>query len=143
MSQKSKLKIIGELLSDVISEFGGSWRYLIIFSGFTFAWIIWNTWEIVANFHFDSPPFVLLNLVLAFIASIQAPILMMSQNRQGEKDRELLRKDYEMGKEVVKELQLMNMKLAEFNQLLKAQRKGKRKTNVKTLGIVQKEDLED
>ena len=142
MVQKTKLKIIGELLSDVISEFGGSWRYLIMFSTFTFMWMIWNVWGFVESLHFDSPPFVLLNLVLAFIASIQAPILMMSQNRQGEKDRELLRKDYEMGKEVVKELQLMNEKLFEFNQLLKAKRKGKRK-NVKTLGIIQKKDMED
>ena len=137
-----KLKIVGELLSDVISEFGGSWRYLFWFTVANVIWILWNILGFTEKFHFDAPPFILLNLVLAFIASIQAPILMMSQNRQAEKDREILNKDYEMGKEVVKELQSMNEKLYEFNQILKAERKGKRK-NVKTLGVIQKKDLEE
>lgn len=142
MEEKSKTKIIGELLSDVISDFGGSWRYLVLFFMFNIIWMLWNMWGLVGSFHFDPPPFILLNLVLAFIASIQAPILMMSNNRQSEKDRELLLKDYEMGKEVVKELQSMNERLLEFNQLLKTKRKGKR-NNVKTFGIIQKQDLEE
>ena len=72
-------------LADKIASFGGSWRFIIIFSIFLALWMTWN----VVGFttHFDGPPFILLNLVLSFIAAFQAPIIMMSQNRHAEQDK--------------------------------------------------------
>jgi uncharacterized membrane protein len=72
-------------LADKIAAFGGSWRFIIIFSTFLILWMLWN----VVGFttHFDRPPFILLNLILSFIAAFQAPIIMMSQNRHAEMDK--------------------------------------------------------
>lgn len=67
-------------LADRMAGFGGSWRFIIIFFVFLVAWMTWNT--ISGTQHFDPQPFILLNLVLSFIAAFQAPVIMMSQNRQ-------------------------------------------------------------
>ncbi|HUW64309.1 MAG TPA: DUF1003 domain-containing protein [Spirochaetia bacterium] len=72
-------------LADKIAAFGGSWRFIIIFSTFLALWLIWNL--IGFTTHFDGPPFILLNLILSFIAAFQAPIIMMSQNRHAEQDK--------------------------------------------------------
>ena len=71
-------------LADNIAKFGGSWRFIVIFSSFLVLWLLWNT---LFAFRFDPPPFILLNLILSFIASFQAPIIMMSQNRQAARDK--------------------------------------------------------
>lgn len=72
-------------LADRIASFGGSWKFIIIFASFL---IIWMTWNLLSfTHHFDSPPFILLNLILSFIAAFQAPIIMMSQNRQAARDK--------------------------------------------------------
>ena len=71
--------------ADLIAEFGGSWKFIGASIAFSLCWIFVNTWFL---FHpFDEYPYVLLNLVLGMVAGLQAPIIMMSQNRQGEKDR--------------------------------------------------------
>ncbi|WP_425805020.1 DUF1003 domain-containing protein [Desulfitobacterium sp. Sab5] len=72
-------------LADKIAAFGGSWRFIMIFGLFLTAWITWNT--VSGTLHFDPKPFILLNLVLSFIAAFQAPIIMMSQNRQEARDK--------------------------------------------------------
>ncbi|AHF08056.1 DUF1003 domain-containing protein [Desulfitobacterium metallireducens] len=72
-------------LADRIAAFGGSWKFIMLFSGFLALWIITNTVLVIG--HFDPPPFILLNLVLSFIAAFQAPIIMMSQNRHAEHDK--------------------------------------------------------
>lgn len=72
-------------LSDRIASFGGSWRFIIFFSVFLVLWMIWNT--LPFGHHFDEPPFILLNLCLSFLAAFQAPIIMMSQNRQAARDK--------------------------------------------------------
>jgi CRP/FNR family cyclic AMP-dependent transcriptional regulator len=71
--------------ADMIAEFGGSWKFIGASMGLIVLWIIFNTYLLVNGF--DPKPFQMLNLVLAVIAGLQAPIIMMSQNRQGEKDR--------------------------------------------------------
>ncbi len=71
-------------LADRMASFGGSWRFIIIFASFLVLWLIWNT---LFTLRFDPPPFILLNLILSFIASFQAPIIMMSQNRQATRDK--------------------------------------------------------
>jgi len=73
-------------LADRIATFGGSWKFIIIFSSFLFVWIMWNTLPFFYP-HFDSHPFILLNLCLSFIAAFQAPVIMMSQNRQAARDK--------------------------------------------------------
>lgn len=72
-------------LADRIAAFGGSWKFIIFFGLFLSLWIALNTISLVT--HFDPPPFILLNLILSFIAAFQAPVIMMSQNRQAARDK--------------------------------------------------------
>ncbi|MCL6515968.1 MAG: DUF1003 domain-containing protein [Alicyclobacillus sp.] len=72
-------------LADRIAKFGGSWVFILSFAVFLLLWIVWNT--VRFTWHFDSYPFQLLNVVLSFIAAFQAPIIMMSQNRQAARDK--------------------------------------------------------
>ena len=74
-------------LADKVAEFGGSWGFIIFFMTFLVAWILLNVFWL-SHHGFDPYPFILLNLILSCIAAIQAPVIMMSQNRQEEKDRE-------------------------------------------------------
>ena len=76
---------VADRAADLIAEFGGSWKFIGASIAFSLLWILFNTWFL---FHpFDEYPYVLLNLVLGMVAGLQAPIIMMSQNRQGQKDR--------------------------------------------------------
>lgn len=77
---------LGARLADKVASFGGSWKFIIIFSTLLAGWIILNVY-FLKNKGFDPYPFILLNLFLSCLAAIQAPIIMMSQNRQEEKDR--------------------------------------------------------
>lgn len=72
-------------MADRIAEFGGSWKFIILFSIFLIAWMVLNTYLLFRPF--DKPPFILLNLILSFIAAFQAPIILMSQNRQSQRDK--------------------------------------------------------
>lgn len=83
----------GERLSDRIAEFGGSWRFIIIFGSTLLLWICVNSAVILWR-PFDPYPYIFLNLVLSCLAAIQAPIIMMSQNRQEDKDRMRSEQDY-------------------------------------------------
>ncbi|MGC7870726.1 DUF1003 domain-containing protein [Desulfosporosinus sp. SYSU MS00001] len=74
-------------LADRIAQFGGSWKFIIYFGLFLAAWIVWNGLLWTKSFHFDEPPFILLNLCLSFLAAFQAPVIMMSQNRQAARDK--------------------------------------------------------
>ncbi|KEZ19927.1 putative membrane protein [Sphingobium yanoikuyae] len=84
----------GERLADRVAAIGGSWRFIIGFSLFLVAWAILNT-LVLARHAFDPFPFIFLNLMLSMLAALQAPIIMMSQNRQAAKDRLEARLDYE------------------------------------------------
>lgn len=84
---------LGQRAADKIAMFGGSWGFIITFGIIILLWIILNT-IILANHAFDRYPFVFLNLMLSCLAAIQAPIIMMSQNRQAEKDRLTAANDY-------------------------------------------------
>lgn len=80
-------------LSDKIARFGGSWAFILSFCVILMMWIIYNSLALVGQ-HFDPYPFILMNLILSCIAALQAPIIMMSQNRQEEKDRKRNENDY-------------------------------------------------
>lgn len=84
----------GDRLADKISEIAGSWLFIILFISFLVFWILLNTHILSENNQIDPYPFILLNLVLSCIAAIQAPIIMMSQNRQSEKDSLRNQNDY-------------------------------------------------
>ena len=83
----------GQRIADKVAEFGGSWTFIISFGIFITLWICLNVY-ILKNYAYDPYPFILLNLILSCIAALQAPIIMMSQNRQEEKDRARSKKDY-------------------------------------------------
>jgi uncharacterized membrane protein len=83
----------GQRIADKVATFGGSWTFIISFGIFLFFWIASNV-VLFANRGFDPYPFILLNLILSCIAAMQAPIIMMSQNRQEDKDRDRAKKDY-------------------------------------------------
>ncbi|TXF79372.1 DUF1003 domain-containing protein [Chryseobacterium sp.] len=86
-------RTFGEKLSDNVAKFGGSWKFIILFALVMFLWIFYNT-QIKQNSGFDPYPYILLNLILSCIAAVQAPIIMMSQNRQEFKDRKRSKNDY-------------------------------------------------
>jgi uncharacterized membrane protein len=81
-------RTFGERASDIIAAFGGSWTFVLLFFAWLLFWVVLNT-DILGPRHeaFDPYPYVFLNLILSMIAAIQAPIIMMSQNRQAERDR--------------------------------------------------------
>src|SRR5213595_742478 len=93
--QFEKKLTFGERLSDHIASFGGSWRFIILFGAVLFGWIILNA-IILLNRSFDPYPFILLNLILSCLAAIQAPIIMMSQNRSEARDRLRAENDYKV-----------------------------------------------
>ena len=92
-SEKEKYTL-GQRAADVIAKFAGSWAFIFSFTGVLILWMVVNT--VLAAKAFDPYPFILLNLVLSCVAAIQAPLIMMSQNRQEEKDRRRAENDYKV-----------------------------------------------
>ena len=86
LNPPSEILSRGEKISDKVAKFGGSWRFIISFLVVLILWIIYNS-VVSETLKFDVFPFILLNLILSCIAALQAPIIMMSQNRQEAKDR--------------------------------------------------------
>jgi uncharacterized membrane protein len=101
----------GERLADNIAMFGGSWAFLISFGLFLFAWIALNTFILLTQPAFDPYPFIFLNLILSCIAAIQAPVIMMSQNRQEVKDRIRSEHDYKVNLKAELEIRQIHEKL--------------------------------
>ena len=85
----------GERVADRVAQFGGSWPFIGLFGAILVIWMLINTW-LLARHPFDPYPFILLNLVLSTLAALQAPVIMMSQNRQAHKDRMHAQQDYEV-----------------------------------------------
>ena len=100
----------GERLSDRIADFGGSWKFLILFGVAVVIWMILNL-TLLARQPFDPYPFILLNLVLSCLAAVQAPIIMMSQNRQEAKDRLRSEHDYRVNLKAELEVRLLHTKI--------------------------------
>jgi uncharacterized membrane protein len=100
----------GQKLADRIAEFGGSWTFIIFFFSFLIVWMVINVW-FLSSHAFDPYPFILLNLILSCIAAIQAPIIMMSQNRQEQKDRQRSEHDYKINLKAELEIKLLNEKI--------------------------------
>ena len=93
-SPATEKSTLGQRAADAIAQFAGSWAFIFSFTGVLLLWMVVNT--ILAADAFDPFPFILLNLVLSCVAAIQAPLIMMSQNRQEEKDRRRAENDYKV-----------------------------------------------
>ncbi len=103
-------RTFGERLADRVASFGGSWTFIIIFGCFLGLWAVLNT-AILAAGAFDPYPFIFLNLILSMLAAVQAPIIMMSQNRQAARDRQDAAHDYEVNLKAEIEILALHEKL--------------------------------
>lgn len=109
----------GQSLADKIANIAGSWPFIIIFLLTLFGWMSLNTFILVdSNKAFDPYPYILLNLVLSSLAALQAPLIMMSQNRQADKDRLTQKANYEVSLRSDLEIILMQKKLDELKEQL-------------------------
>jgi uncharacterized membrane protein len=97
-------------LSDKVARFGGSWNFIICFGVILILWIIFNT-VAITRLKFDPYPFILMNLILSCIAAMQAPIIMMSQNRQEDKDRKQNDNDYLINLKAEMQIRSLNQKI--------------------------------
>ncbi len=104
------VRTVGQKVADKVAAFGGSWKFIILFGVFILFWILINIY-IFLNKGFDPYPFILLNLILSCLAALQAPVIMMSQNRQEEKDRERSKKDYMINLKSELEIRMLHEKL--------------------------------
>lgn len=100
----------GQSISDKVAAFGGSWKFIISFSVILTAWILLNSLLPKGN-NFDPYPFILMNLLLSAIAALQAPIIMMSQNRKEEKDRKRSENDYLINLKAELEVRSLHQKI--------------------------------
>lgn len=108
--EDGKKLTFGQKIADKVATFGGSWTFIISFSIFILIWITVNVYWFM-NKGFDPYPFILLNLILSCLAALQAPVIMMSQNRQEEKDRERARNDYMINLKAELEIRTLHEKL--------------------------------
>ena len=117
----------GQRAADAVARFGGSWVFVGLFGLVMLAWIGTNTWMVARHgSSFDPYPFILLNLFLSMLAAIQAPVILMSQNRQAEKDRQTAEHDYEINLKAELEILLLHDKIdalrqAQWESLMKLQ----------------------
>lgn len=110
----------GQRVADKVAEFGGSWTFIILFLCIMLTWIGSNVFLFSASDAFDPYPFILLNLVLSTLAAMQAPIIMMSQNRQSDKDRLAAALNYEVSLKTDLEIIRLHQKLDAMTEKLHA-----------------------
>jgi CRP/FNR family transcriptional regulator, cyclic AMP receptor protein len=95
LEEEDQKLTFGERVADMVAAFGGSWPFIFLFGGFMALWMVWNS-VLSAPLAFDPLPFMFLNLFLSTLAALQAPIIMMSQNRQSTKDKALAVNDFQV-----------------------------------------------
>lgn len=108
--EEDQQQTVGQLLADKLAEFGGSWTFILFFAGVILVWILVNV-TVLVNRAFDPYPFILLNLVLSCLASLQAPVIMMSQNRQETRDRKRAENDYKINLKAELEIRHLHDKI--------------------------------
>ena len=128
----------GQKAADAIAKFAGSWAFIFSFTGVLILWMVVNA--LLASNAFDPYPFILLNLVLSCVAAIQAPLIMMSQNRQEEKDRRRAENDYKVNlkteimiEDLYDKVNIILAKQTELEKMLKADGKKSESRNDKNL----------
>ncbi len=120
MEAQDKEATVGDKLSDKVAEFGGSWAFIVVFFAILFGWIFLNA-VILAQRAFDPYPFILMNLILSCIAAIQAPIIMMSQNRKELKDRQRAQNDYLINLKAEMEIKNLQLNMKNLFEIQKKQ----------------------
>src|SRR5262249_18641388 len=108
---------LGQRVADRVAAFGGSWTFILIFAAVMLVWVVLNTAAVLRH-HFDPYPYILLNLFLSMIAAIQAPVIMMSQNRQAAKDRLQADQDYQVNMKAELEVAQLHRKLDHLHERL-------------------------
>ena len=117
----------GQRAADAVAAFGGSWTFIFIFAAILIAWVVLNSVILAKQGSaFDPYPYILLNLFLSMLASIQAPVILMSQNRQAQKDRMNAEHDYEINLKAELEIMLLHEKVDllrenQWSELIKIQ----------------------
>jgi uncharacterized membrane protein len=107
----------GQRIADKVASFGGSWTFIIIFAAVLLSWVVLNSFILARRGDsFDPYPYILLNLFLSMLAAIQAPVIMMSQNRQAAKDRLDAAHDYEVNLKAELEILSLHEKLDELRE---------------------------
>ena len=134
LNEPKEILTIGQTVSDKVARFGGSWAFIISFSVLLAAWIVFNTYTSAAN-QFDPYPFILMNLVLSTIAALQAPVIMMSQNRKEERDRKRNENDYMINLKAELQVRSLHQKI---DLLQKEQMKVLYETQAKQLEMLEK-----
>src|SRR6476646_5038255 len=114
---------LGDRVADHVASFGGSWRFIGIFMGTMATWILWN---LLAPYRFDPAPFMGFNLILSMLAALQAPIIMMSQNRQDAKDRVRSEADYRVNVRAMVEIAELHEKFDRMRGEIKLAQTGGR-----------------
>ena len=104
-------RTFGEKASDIITKHMGSWTFILIFICFLILWILLNTVWLIFGQAWDKRPFIMLNLILSSLAAIQAPIILMSQNRQSKKDRLRTEYDYAVDRKAEREIEEIKKQL--------------------------------
>lgn len=105
----------GQRIADHVASFGGSWTFIFLFLGFLVVWMLFNTFVLMQR-AYDPYPYILLNLILSCIAALQAPVIMMSQNRMAAKDREQATHDYEVNIKAELEILQLHEQLTELRE---------------------------
>ncbi len=132
LNEPKEILTRGQSISDKVARFGGSWSFIISFSALLFVWILFNSYA--AN-KFDPYPFILMNLVLSTIAALQAPVIMMSQNRKEERDRKRNENDYMINLKAELQVRSLHQKI---DLMQKEQMKVLYETQAKQLELLDK-----
>ncbi len=111
-----KQRTFGQRAADALSNYAGSWGFIIFFFVFLSVWMIINIYGWIKSW--DPYPFILLNLVLSCLAAIQAPVILMSQNRQAQKDRQKAEYDYQVNRKAEREIEEVLKKLDRIEKKL-------------------------
>ncbi len=110
---------IGQKAADKLTTFAGSWTFISLFAAFLIAWMVLNTSWLVFGEAWDEKPFILLNLILSCLAAVQAPVILMSQNRQAQRDRIKAEFDYRINKKAEREIQQVKRQLDRIENKIK------------------------
>ena len=114
-----KVCAFGQHVADKVATFGGSWTFIILFGAVLAVWVVVNTFLLIAH-PFDPYPYILLNLFLSMLAALQAPVIMMSQNRQASKDRLKADLDYEVNLKAELEVAQLHSKVDRIYEEMQA-----------------------
>jgi uncharacterized membrane protein len=137
VSQRATDSTRGQRAADAVASFGGSWTFVGLFAAVMLTWVGLNTYLLATRSStFDPYPFILLNLFLSMLAAIQAPVILMSQNRQSEKDRLHAEHDYEVNLKAELEIMLLHDKIDALRQTQWAELLALQKQQLDMLSVI-------